>query len=67
MFALLLSVSLGLGVWLLYEGLTNPPDPQDVHRAWSERLQGMEEFLARAGLHDVTPKTSCCSRSPPVC
>ena len=52
MVALLLSVVLGAGIYLLYEGLTNPRPPT----APPPRLRGVEEFLIRAGLRDVTPR-----------
>jgi tight adherence protein B len=48
----LLSVAFGAGVALLYEALTNPR-PAD---AGPRRLRGLEEFLTRAGLHDVSPR-----------
>ncbi|SRR5581483_298635 len=56
MLPLLLSVTLGLGVWLLYEGLTNPTSPEDRARRRDERLQRLEDFLTRAGLHGVAPR-----------
>lgn len=49
---LLLSVAFGAGVYLLYEGLTSPRPPA----VGELRLRGVEEFLTRAGLHEVTPK-----------
>lgn len=52
MVALLLSVAFGVGIYLLYEGLTNPRSPA----AAPARLRGVEEFLIRAGLRDVTPR-----------
>ena len=52
MVPLLLSVTLGAGIYLLYEGLTNPRPPAPTGR----RLRGVEEFLTRAGLHEVTPR-----------
>lgn len=52
MIALLLSVAFGAGFYLLYEGLTNPRPPAVEKR----RLRGVEEFLIRAGLPDVTPR-----------
>src|SRR5207237_493382 len=52
MVPLLLSFTFGAAVLLIYEGLTNPRPPAE-HRP---RLQGMEEFLVRAGLRDVTPR-----------
>jgi tight adherence protein B len=60
---LLLSVMMGAGVLLLYEGLTNPRPEEDAPATGAGdsggRLAGlrdMREFLARAGLHDVTPR-----------
>src|SRR5713226_3808566 len=47
-----LSVLFGVGMWLLYEGLTNP---QPLGQGWRE-LRGVRDFLARAGLHDVSPR-----------
>ena len=52
MIVLLLSLLLGLGVFLVYEGLTNPRPP----RQEDSRLRPVAEFLARAGLHEVTPR-----------
>jgi tight adherence protein B len=52
MITLLLSVAFGAAVYLLYEGLTNPRPPA----ADARRLRGVEEFLVRAGLRDVTPR-----------
>jgi tight adherence protein B len=52
MIPLLLSVAFGAGVYLLYEGLTNPRPAA----AEGRRLRGVEEFLTRAGLHEVTPR-----------
>lgn len=52
MIPLLLSVVFGVAVYLLYEGLTNPRPPTGRTR----RLRGVEEYLRRAGLHDVTPR-----------
>lgn len=52
MVPLLLSVTLGAGIYLLYEGLTNPRPSAPTGR----RLRGVEEFLTRAGLHEVTPR-----------
>jgi tight adherence protein B len=48
----LLSVCLSSGLWLLYEGLTNP---RPVGRGWRE-LNGVRDFLVRAGLYDVSPR-----------
>jgi tight adherence protein B len=50
--SLLLSLLLGAGVYLLYDGLTDPRPPADA----SPRLRRVEEFLVRAGLRDVTPR-----------
>ena len=52
MVPLLLSVTLGAGIYLLYEGLTNPRPSAPTGR----RLRGVEEFMTRAGLHEVTPR-----------
>ena len=52
MIPLLLSVVFGVAIYLLYEGLTNPRPPAGKTR----RLRGVEEYLRRAGLHDVTPR-----------
>ena len=52
MIPLLLSVAFGAGVYLLYEGLTNPR-PLTPGAGWS---RGFQDFLARAGLHGVTPR-----------
>lgn len=51
MIPLLLSIVFGVAIYLLYEGLTNPRRPTGRTR----RLSGVEEYLRRAGLHDVTP------------
>ena len=52
MIPLLLSVTFGSAIYLLYEGLTNPS------RAASEkrRFRRVDEFLAQAGLHEVRPR-----------
>src|SRR5690348_671333 len=51
---LLLSMTLATGVYLAYEGLTNPhPAHADGERF---RLRRLEEFLVRAGLRVVTPR-----------
>lgn len=47
-----LSGAFGLGVYLLFEALTNPHPPAAERRRW----RGVEEFLVRAGLRDVTPR-----------
>ena len=47
-----LSVGLGLGMWLLYDGLTNP---RPLGEGWRQ-LVVVQDFLARAGLHDVSPR-----------
>ncbi len=52
MTALLLSVAFGAAIYLLYEGLTNPRPPSSERR----RLRGVEEFLIRAGLREVSPR-----------
>jgi tight adherence protein B len=46
-----LSGAFGLGVYLLFEALTSPHPPAAERRRW----RGVEEFLVRAGLRDVTP------------
>ena len=59
MIPLVLSLLLGAGVLLLYEGLTNPRPPGAARPEWL-RQAGIERrvalFLARAGLVDVTPR-----------
>ncbi|MBI4496652.1 MAG: type II secretion system F family protein [Chloroflexi bacterium] len=52
MIPLLLSLAFGAGIYLIYEGLTDPRLPATQPR----RLRGVEEFLIRAGLYDVTPR-----------
>lgn len=52
MIPLLLSVVFGVGVYLLYDGLTNPHRPTGKRR----RTGDVEEFLRRAGLGEVTPR-----------
>lgn len=47
-----LSGAFGLGVYLLFEASTNPRPPAAEPRRW----RGVEEFLVRAGLRDVTPR-----------
>ena len=48
-----LSGAFGVGVYLLFEALTNPrPLAAEEPRRW----RGVEEFLVRAGLRDVTPR-----------
>ncbi|MHB8620832.1 MAG: type II secretion system F family protein [Chloroflexota bacterium] len=49
---LLLSLSLGLGVYLLYDGLTRPPTAPSQRDRW----RALREFLVRAGLPGVTPR-----------
>ncbi|MHB1131020.1 MAG: type II secretion system F family protein [Chloroflexota bacterium] len=51
MVPLLLSLGFGVGVYLVFEGLTNPRPP--VER---RRLRRVEEFLTRAGLPEVSPR-----------
>jgi tight adherence protein B len=49
-----LSVAFGVGIGLLYEGLTNPlPTRVAAGGGW---LRGLEQFLVRAGLRDVTAR-----------
>jgi tight adherence protein B len=52
MIPLVLSVAFGAGIYLLYEGLTDPRPPG----ARPTRLRRIDEFLVRAGLRDVTPR-----------
>lgn len=47
-----LSVTFGIGVYLLYEGLTRTPKPE----ATEVRRTRVDEFLVRAGLPDVAPR-----------
>lgn len=64
MIPFVLSLVFGAGVGLLYEGLTNPARPASgpgglrgtLQRAVAGWTRRVEEFLARAGLHDVTPR-----------
>lgn len=49
---LLLSVAFGAAIYLLYEGLTNARPPSTEPR----RMRGVEEFLIRAGLREVSPR-----------
>jgi tight adherence protein B len=48
----LLSLAFGAGVFLIYDGLTNPRRSVPNARRWRR----VEEFLIRAGLRDVTPR-----------
>lgn len=52
MIPFLLSVLFGAGIYLIYEGLTNPRPPEPEVRRW----RAVEEFLLRAGLREVTPR-----------
>lgn len=52
MIPLLLSFGLAGGVYLTYEGLVRPR----TVAARPPRLDGLREFLVRAGLHNVTPR-----------
>ena len=52
MIPLLLSLALAGGVYLTFEGLARPRQ----HVFAGLRLYGVREFLARAGLHEVTPR-----------
>lgn len=54
MTSFLLSIGLGLGAFLIYDGLTNPRRRGDEREA--RRRVGLEEALRRAGLPDVTPR-----------
>lgn len=47
-----LSVTFGIGVYLLFEGLTRTPEP----KLTNERRTRVDEFLVRAGLPDVAPR-----------
>jgi tight adherence protein B len=49
---LALSILFGLGIGLLYDGLTRPARPQ----RGGQRLQRIREFLIQAGLRDVSPR-----------
>ena len=50
---LVLSVLFGLGVGLLYDGLTRPP--KETNRE-TQRLRRIRDFLIQADLHDVSPR-----------
>ena len=52
MLPLALSLALGVAVYLIYDGLTRTPPAAGTGR----RGRGVEEFLLRAGLVDVTPR-----------
>lgn len=52
MVPLVLSLTFGIAIALLYEGLTNPRRQTIEDRRWRR----VEEFLIRAGLPDVTPR-----------
>ncbi|MPZ13920.1 MAG: hypothetical protein GEU73_05780 [Chloroflexi bacterium] len=52
MIPLFLSTAFGIGVYLLYEGLTNPGSTPTT----APRIRGVEGFLARAGISDVTAR-----------
>lgn len=49
---LLLSLSLGLGVYLVYDGITRPPQAPSQ----TDRWRAVREFLIRAGLPGVSPR-----------
>ena len=49
-----LSGAFGLGAYLLFEALTNPRPAAEA--AEPRRWRGVEEFLVRAGLREVTPR-----------
>ena len=53
MIPLVLSVLFGLGVGLLYDGLTRPPTLPD---GMTPRLRRIRDFLIQAGLYDVSPR-----------
>lgn len=52
MIPLLLSITFGAGVYLVYEGLTTPR-PHTVRSWWSRAVQGT---MARAGLGEASPR-----------
>ena len=52
MIPLLLSVTFGAGIYLLYEGLTHPREV----RLQLHTPTALDDFLRRAGLPDVTPR-----------
>lgn len=52
MIPLVLSVTFGAAIYLLYEGLTNPHPAAPERR----RFRRVEEFLAQAGLHEIRPR-----------
>jgi tight adherence protein B len=52
MVPLVLSLTFGIAVALIYEGLTNPRRPAGRDERWRR----VEDFLIRAGLPDVTPR-----------
>ena len=49
MLGYLLAIGLGLGIYLIYEGLTNPQSPRPP------RFERTRDFLVRAGLREVGP------------
>jgi tight adherence protein B len=49
---LVLSVTFGAAIYLLYDGLTNPRPATSERR----RFRRVEEFLTQAGLHEVRPR-----------
>lgn len=51
MIPLLLSITFGASIFLLYEGFTNPRPAVETRR-WRR----VEEFLLQAGLHEVRPR-----------
>jgi tight adherence protein B len=50
---LLLSILLGLGVFLVYDGVTRELTHGPQERSWEARIR---DYLVRAGLYDVTPR-----------
>jgi tight adherence protein B len=50
---LLLSVLLGVGVYLLYDSITRPARPAGTAGGWERRTR---DFLNRAGLYEVKPR-----------
>lgn len=52
-FPLALSIVFGIGVYVLYDGLTRAPTTHPSERGWSIRAR---EFLVHAGLYDVSPQ-----------
>lgn len=55
MLPLILALTLGGGVYLLYDGLTRPRPLSEASSA-QPRLRRVETLLVEAGLHDVSPR-----------